>query len=298
MPTTIAVDVTFSILRISFLLRSSTASMTSTRAKPFMKWAGGKGQLLQQLLSRMPESFGSYFEPFVGGGALFFGLSSLGMLKDTYLTDVNEPLIETYKAVRDNVDEVIRNLKTHRNEEDYYYGVRTTAPRKPETRAARLIYLNKTCFNGLYRTNLQGRFNVPFGHYKKPNFCNEDNLRAASAALQDAQIECLEYSDAVRRASEGDFVYFDPPYQPLTKTSSFTTYSRNGFKEEDQERLSETFRDLAGRGVYVMLSNSDTPLIRKLYKDFKPERVYASRSINSKGNKRGKISELVVRSYQ
>lgn len=263
-----------------------------------MKWAGGKGQLLQQLLARMPDSFGSYFEPFVGGGALFFGLSSLGMLKETYLTDVNDPLIETYKVVRDNVDEVIRHLKTHRNEEDYYYHVRASTPRKPETRAARLIYLNKTCFNGLYRTNLQGQYNVPFGHYKKPNFCNEENLRAASAALQGAQIECFEYSDAVSRAAEGDFVYFDPPYQPLTKTSSFTTYSRNGFKEEDQVRLSETFRDLASRGVHVMLSNSDTPLIRKLYKDFKPERVYANRAINSKGDKRGKISELVVRSYR
>jgi DNA adenine methylase len=263
-----------------------------------MKWAGGKRQLLQQLLPRLPDSFGTYFEPFVGGGALFFGLSSLGILKDTYLTDVNDPLIETYKSVRDKVDEVIRHLKTHRNEEDYYYEVRTSAPRKPETRAARLIYLNKTCFNGLYRTNLQGRFNVPFGHYKKPNFCNEENLQAASAALQDAKIDCLEYSDAVSQAKRGDFVYFDPPYQPLTKTSSFTSYSRNGFKEEDQERLSETFRELADRGVYVMLSNSDTPLIRKLYNDFNPERVYASRNINSKGNKRGKISELVVRSYQ
>ncbi|MDP6118439.1 MAG: DNA adenine methylase [Planctomycetota bacterium] len=272
--------------------------MTSTRARPFMKWAGGKGQLLPELLARMPGRFGTYFEPFVGGGALFFGLSSLGMLKKTLLSDVNEPLIGTYQAVRDNVDGVIHHLKTHRNEEDYYYGVRARNPRKPETRAARLIYLNKTCFNGLYRTNLQGGFNVPFGKYKKPNICNEKNIQAASAALQDAQIECLEYSDAVSRARKGDFVYFDPPYQPLTKTSSFTTYSRNGFKEEDQVRLSETFRELAERGVYVMLSNSDTPLIRKLYKDFKPERVFASRNINSKGNKRGKISELVVRSYR
>ncbi len=272
-----------------------------TQARPFLKWAGGKGQLLPELTARLPQTFAAYHEPFVGSGALFFELASRGTLTRVYLSDVNQSLIDAYLAVRDEVDQVIRLLQAHRNghSREYYYTVRALDPARlpPAERAARVIYLNKTCYNGLYRENRRGQFNVPFGRYTNPTICDEDNLRAASCALQRVDIAQGSYASVIDRARPGDFVYFDPPYHPLSATSSFTAYDRNGFTEDDQRRLRDVFADLTRRGVYAMLSNSDTPLIRKLYADFNVDRVYASRSINSKGSRRGKIAELIVRSY-
>jgi DNA adenine methylase len=274
---------------------------TGIKPRPFLKWAGGKGRLLPDLIARLPESFAAYHEPHVGSGALFFELASRGLLSHAYLSDTNQPLIDTYLAVRDQVEEVIAILKKHarKHDQDYYYLVRALDPSRLSlaARAARVIYLNKTCYNGLYRENRRGQFNVPFGRYKNPTICDAVNLRAVSRTLQAVNIERRSYVSVLERAQPDDFVYFDPPYHPLSATSSFTAYDRNGFTEADQCALRDVFAELARRGVYVMLSNSDTPLIRELYAGCNIERVYASRAINSNSSKRGKITELIVRSY-
>jgi DNA adenine methylase len=274
---------------------------TGIKPRPFLKWAGGKGQLLPDLIARLPESFAAYHEPHVGSGALFFELASRGLLSEAYLSDTNQPLIDTYLAVRDQVEEVIAILKKHtrKHDQDYYYLVRALDPSRLSlvARAARVIYLNKTCYNGLFRENRRGQFNVPFGRYKNPTICDAANLRAVSRTLQAVDIERRSYASVLERAQPGDFVYFDPPYHPLSATSSFTAYDRNGFSADDQRTLRDVFAELARRGVYIMLSNSDTPLIRELYAGFNIERVYASRAINSNSSRRGKITELIVRSY-
>lgn len=268
-------------------------------ARPFLKWAGGKTQLLPELLARLPAEIRRYHEPFVGSGALFFALRARGLAARAYLSDANEPLVETYKAIRDDVEGVIAALARHRNEETHFYRVRDLDPSTltPAERAARLIYLNRTCFNGLYRENRSGRFNVPFGRYARPRICNETNLRAVSSALKRVCISRRDYASVLDLAKPGDFVYFDPPYQPVSATSSFTSYDRHGFGEEDQRRLRDVFARLASRGVSVMLSNSDTPLVRELYAGFRIDRVWASRAINSKGDRRGKVAEVIVLGY-
>jgi DNA adenine methylase len=274
---------------------------TGVRPRPFLKWAGGKKRLLPELIARLPERLAAYHEPHVGSGALFFELASRGVLTQVYLSDVNQSLIDTYVAVRDHVEEVISILKKHqkKHDRDYYYVVRAIDPsRLPLAgRAARVIYLNRTCYNGLYRENKAGQFNVPFGRYRNPTICDVINLHSVSCALNGIDIARRGYASVLERAAPGDFVYFDPPYYPLSATSSFTAYDRNGFTEDDQQNLRDVFAALAQRGVCVMLSNSDTPLIRKLYADFRIDRVLASRSINSKGNRRGKIAELIIRNY-
>jgi DNA adenine methylase len=247
---------------------------------------------------RAPRAFRAYHEPFVGGGALFFELRALGRLRGpVVLSDRNPPLMEAYGAIRDRAGAVIRHLKRHRNDEDHFYRVRAQDPGSlsPAARAARIIYLNRTCFNGLYRENRAGRFNVPFGRYANPRICDEDNLRAVARALRGVDLSCAPYDAVLDAAEERDFVYFDPPYQPLSRTSSFTAYHREGFGPEDQERLRDAFAALAARGVHVLLSNSDTPLIRKLYRGFRIDQVHAARAINSKGDRRGKVAELIIR---
>jgi len=264
-------------------------------ARPFLKWAGGKTQLLAELLARVPSSFGRYHEPFVGSGALFFAIRAGARVK-ACLSDANGPLIEAYKAIRGDVDGVIAALGRHRNTETRFYRVRALDPAElpPAERAARLIYLNRTCFNGLYRENRSGRFNVPFGRYVRPRICNEANLRAVAHALRGVSIAQRGYATALRVAKPGDFVYFDPPYQPVSATASFTAYDRGGFGEADQRRLAEVFAELGSRGVRVMLSNSDTPLVRELYAAFRVDRVWAARAINSRGDRRGKVPEVIV----
>jgi len=261
-----------------------------------LKWVGGKGQLLPELTKLVPANFDAYHEPFVGGGALFFELAVQGKITTAYLSDINYSLIDVYTGLRDCVDDVIKTLKRHRHDEDYYYKIRALQPDKlslPE-RAARVIYLNKTCYNGLYRENRSGEFNVPFGRYKNPTICDEPNLRAVSRILQSVCIERRHFSSVLDVAQLSDFVYFDPPYHPISSTANFTSYDRNGFGEEDQIQLRDIFSELTLKGVKAMLSNSDTPFIRKLYTNFSISRIYASRAINSKADSRGKVAEVIV----
>jgi DNA adenine methylase len=278
---------------------TNTAFQPSVRVKdaaPFVKWVGGKRALLPELAARYPARFNRYFEPFLGGGAVFFHLQP----ERAILADYNAELIETYTAVRDQVDALIRHLASHRNDEDYYYALRAQDPAtlEPLERASRLIYLNRTCFNGLYRVNARGDFNVPFGKHKNPTICNEPGLKAASLALQDTALHHRSYDKVLDEAQAGDFIYFDPPYHPRTTTSNFTNYTAGSFSEADQAALRDTFRVLADRGCKVMLSNSDTPLIRDLYADFHVEVVMAPRFVNRDASKRGPVSELVVRNYR
>jgi len=271
-------------------------------AKPFLKWAGGKGQLLPELEARVEAArpFGRYHEPFVGGAALFFALSNAdGLGRGACLSDSNPNLIEAYRGVRDRVDELIPLLKKHetRHSRDYYYQMRAAAPKTQAARAARVVYLNRTCYNGLYRENSRGEFNVPMGRYQNPRVCHEENLRAAARALQEAEVECRPFETVLERAVEGDLVYFDPPYHPVSRTSSFTAYDRGGFGEDQQRRLAEVFAALAGRGVKVILSNSMTELVRELYGGFRIEEVYARRAVNSMAGRRGPVPEALVTSF-
>ena len=238
---------------------------------------------------------GKYFEPFLGGAAVFFHLNH----PQSFLSDTNRELVELYQVVKQEVEGLIEVLQIHKYERTYYYGVRSQNPLTltPVQRAARLIYLNKTCFNGLYRVNSKGQFNVPFGRYKNPNICDPEGLRAASKALRQADISIGDFESILGKAEKGDFVYFDPPYHPMTKTSSFTSYTAGNFGEPEQRRLAEVYARLAERGCYVMLSNSDTPLIRELYCRFHIHEIRANRAINSKPERRGKITELLIVNY-
>jgi DNA adenine methylase len=269
----------------------------ATRAKPIIKWAGGKSQLISAFAPYLPgrDEIRHYYEPFIGGAAVFFYLQH----PRSFLSDSNTELIELYQTVRDNVDGLIKELKKHRNDEAYFYKVRAQVAKKltPVERAARFVYLNKTCYNGLYRVNSQGQFNVPFGNYKNPNICDVAGLHAASLALQSAEMSVADFEAAVAKAASGDLVYLDPPYQPLSKTSSFTSYTATRFDDAEQRRLASLYRELDRRGCRVMLSNSNAPLIRELYRDFRLIEVLANRAINSKADGRGKIVELLIVNY-
>ncbi len=267
--------------------------------RPFLKWAGGKSQLLPELESRLPARFNDYHEPFVGGGALFFRLWSTGRLRRAHLSDANAELINVWRRIKTNLPEVIAALRTHEggNDPETFYRVRAIDPAQlsAPARAARILYLNRTCFNGLYRENSRGRFNVPFGRYANPRILDEENLRAAARALRNATIRQDGFDAVQERARPGDLVYFDPPYHPLSSTSSFTDYSRGGFTQEDQAKLADLFTQLAGRGVHVVLSNSSAPFILKLYaKRGRIHRVRARRAINSKAERRGAVTELII----
>ncbi len=267
--------------------------------RPFLKWAGGKGRLIEQYKPYFPQQLQRYCEPFLGGGAIFFHLSD--DCQSAILADLNHELVNVYQCVRDEVEAVIDLLERHRTHhcQTHYYRVRSqTALTSPTQRAARLIYLNKTCFNGLYRENSKGLFNVPMGRYKNPKICDAATLRLASKALQRAEISCAPFTHILEQTLQPhDFAYFDPPYHPISATSNFTGYNRYGFRAEDQIRLHQTFASLANRGVQVMLSNSDCPFIRDLYRDFHIHEIQASRAINSNAKRRGRISELLITSY-
>ncbi len=269
------------------------------KATPFLKWAGGKSQLLPQFQKFFPRKFRRYYEPFLGGGAVFFFLAP----RLATLCDTNAELITTYQVVKDNVEALIAVLRkqySHKNDEKNFYKIRdeTDIAELTDTeRAARLIYLNKTCFNGLYRVNRSGRFNVPFGNYSNPKICDEINLRRASSELRNATLRVCDFEEGVAKAKKGDFVYFDPPYAPLSPTSSFTSYTKDDFGEAEQSRLANVFRELDKRGVLVMLSNSPKPFIIELYRGFHTEFVKANRAINANGNGRGAIDELLVMNF-
>lgn len=280
-------------------------------ARPFIKWAGGKGQLIPELSRRLPPGFRRYHEPFVGGAALFFHMHGAGRLRHgAVLSDYNRELIDCYEVVRDDVEPLITALRWHhqrRLDGEYFRQVRGWdrepgfEKRSKIERAARTIFLNRTCYNGLYRLNRKGQFNAPFGYYKNPLICDPENLRAVSAALRDVELRVGDFGDVLDRAEPGDLVYFDPPYVPVSATASFTHYTGQTFGPDDQRRLASVFAELAARGVYVMLSNSATPLSRELYasneRAVSTSVVLASRKINCDGAKRGSVEELIVCSY-
>lgn len=279
----------------------STLQITK-RAEPFLKWAGGKGQLLRQYEAFFPKEFNDFFEPFVGGGAVFFHLFNTGRLqerKKIFLIDSNEELINCYSVIKEDVEKLIRILNSPKfiSTEERFYKIRAEEPKDRFERAARTIYLNKTCFNGLYRVNSKGKFNVPFGGYKNPLICNSRNLVAVSLALQNVEILYGDFDKCLDLVKKDDFIYFDPPYQPLNKTSSFTSYTKNPFGEKEQAKLNKVFRELDKIDCKVMLSNSDTSFIRKLYRNFRIEVVLAKRAINCKASGRGAIKELVILNY-
>ncbi|QUL99287.1 MAG: DNA adenine methylase [Candidatus Fermentithermobacillus carboniphilus] len=270
--------------------------MQRTSPKPPVKWAGGKTGLIPQFEPLFPrKEFGLYAEPFVGGGAVFFHL----LPPKAILIDSNEELINFYLVVRNNLEELLSDLKKHKNTSEYYYSIRALDPQvlSPVERASRFLYLNKTAYNGLWRVNSQGKHNVPFGRYKNLKIVDEPNLRLVSAALKSAEILCDDFSRVLDFARAGTFVYLDPPYYPLSDTANFTSYTADAFGAQDQERLAGVFKELDKRGCLVMLSNSDTPFIRQLYSGYDIQVVYARRAINCRADRRGPITELVIRNY-
>lgn len=260
-------------------------------ARPFLKWVGGKRSILPILLARMPDEYDTYHEPFLGGGALYFATQP----KDAVLSDINLHLVVTFTQVRDDVDGVIRALKTHasRHSKEYYDNARKRfmKEKEPTKIAALFIYLNKTCFNGLYRVNKAGGFNVPMGDYKNPPILDEPNLRACSKLLQGADI--LQQGFSHTKVHKGDFYYLDPPYH-----ETYEGYASGGFGDAEHEKLAEFCKKIDQKGGYFMLSNSDTPFVRKLYKGYNIEDVSASRSVSCKSHQRGKENELLIRNYK
>jgi DNA adenine methylase len=275
---------------------------------PFLKWPGGKRQLLGELSRHVPERFDRYYEPFVGGGALFFHLSAAGRLnvdaRTAVLGDQNAALIVAYTAVRDDVGPLVRALRRYarlfdtskRNRKRIYYATRAKRipTRYTAASAARTIFLNRTCYNGVYRVNRSGGFNVPIGEHKNPTICDAQNLRACAAALAHTQLVVGDFEASSAGATRGDFWYADPPYVPLSASSDFTAYTKEPFGPAEQERLASLARHLKKKGVHVLLSNSNTPLVRKLYKGFSMKRVLARRSVNSRTDRRGPIYELLI----
>ena len=277
--------------------------MTSVRLiKPFLKWAGGKRQLIPTLLAHLPKKYNVYYEPFVGGGALLFAVQP----KQAVINDVNSELINCYKVIKNSLNELIEELKSYENDKTYYYTVRNWdrdeeyEHKTPIERAARIIFLNKTCFNGLFRVNSQGQFNVPFGSYKNPNILDVAVLEAVSKYLNADHIEFLnlDFQKAVEGTKKGDFVYFDPPYDPISNSAYFTSYNVNGFEKNEQIRLKEAFDSLNFRGCHILLSNAYTDFVVDLYKNYNQTKVSAIRAINSNAKKRGKVDEILVKNYE
>lgn len=265
--------------------------------EPVVKWAGGKRSIRRELLALAPRDLGVYHEPFVGGGVVFFSLAP----DRAVLNDANPDLMGLYHALRDSPEAVMRELdrlQPHVLDPDFYYRVRASDPstQAPPERAARFVYLNKTCYNGLYRVNRRGQFNVPFGRYRRPpRLYDRANLLRVAQLLRRADLLCTDFEEALEGAQKGDFVYLDPPYDPLSETANFTSYTRGSFSEADQRRLARVFQDLDARGCRVLLSNSDTPLIRDLYRGYRITEILAPRNINSDGSGRFRIPELAIR---
>ena len=312
-------------------LKNSQIDLFNTPAKPFLKWAGGKSQLIQDIVLKLPSKYRTsrkipvYIEPFIGGGALFFYLQSTFIIEKSYIADINPDLILTYLVVQKDVDSLIKRLsvmeleyheaETHERT-SLYYSVRDSFNnRKRELNstefssnwiehAADMIFLNKTCFNGLFRQNSKGHFNVPQGSYKNPPICQADTLMAASHALRGTTILLGEFSVIGEHVTSNSFIYYDPPYRPLNQTSSFNSYSKDGFTDEDQIRLADFFKQMDTRGAYQMLSNSDPKVSNpgddffdSLYASYTINRINAKRMINSNASKRGSITELLITNF-
>lgn len=270
---------------------------------PVLKWVGGKRQLIDTFTPLLPDRITSYCEPFVGGGALLFHLQP----NTAYVNDINSDLICVYTVIRDNVDELIDELKQYKNDSEFFYSVRDWdrnadryASLSEIQKAARILYLNKTCYNGLYRVNNSGEFNSPFGNYRNPNIVNEPVLRAVSAYFNSATVyfSSVDYSEVLKNVKKKTFVYLDPPYDPVSETANFTGYSKGGFSKDDQIRLRECCDDLNKRGIKFMLSNSATDFIIEQYSSYNITIVQAKRAINSVASKRGGVDEIVVRNYE
>ncbi len=296
------------------IARNGPTRNEKTLVRPFLKWAGGKGQLLDEITKRLPKGeirsgqIDTYVEPFVGGGAVFFHIARhFPEIRYFYLFDINPDLVACYKAIKTNVEEVIAELKAldttfkrkKTGRKDFFYKIRTqfNTDRDP----AKLIFLNKTCFNGLYRVNSKGLFNVPFGNYKNPNICDEDNLKAVSKVLAKVKIICGDFEKSERFINANTFVYLDPPYRPISPTAGFTSYTKEDFSLRDQVRLAQFCKDIDARDSKFLLSNSDPKnenpkdhFFEDNYSDFTINSVHAIRAINCKGSKRGRIKELII----
>lgn len=274
--------------------------------KPFVKWAGGKRQLIPQIEKQLPEKFGSYFEPFLGGGALLFHLLSKNKNLKGYVSDLNSDLILSYVTIRDYLPGLLKSLQKHSDRyfsdsKSYYYSVRESNPSGKIEKVSRLLFLNRTCFNGLYRVNSKGKFNVPLGRYSHPNIIQEENLTSVNQFLNKSKImiKCQDFSSTVEKAKKGDFVYFDPPYQPISKTANFTSYTNGNFGINDLKRLAKVSNELAKKGVNVLLSNSSSKQVRDLFSDnrWKIIKIEANRAINSASDKRTGHFELLIKNY-
>ncbi|EZQ10603.1 DNA methyltransferase [Candidatus Acidianus copahuensis] len=271
--------------------------------EPILKWAGGKRQLIPFFIDLLPESFEVYYEPFVGGGALLTSLYNMGLIRKAVISDTNADLINLYKLIKEKPNELIEEINrlNPKNTADFYYRARKEFNSIKEfnsRKGALLIYLNRHCYNGLWRVNSRGEFNVPFGRYKNPSMPSKEKILAFHTMLSLVDIRNEDFEYAVKDARRGDFVYFDPPYFPVSETANFTSYVVDGFSYSDQVRLSRVMKELDRRGVQVMLSNSDVKEIRDLYSEFKIYSVEANRFINSDPNKRKGIREIIVLNYE
>lgn len=269
---------------------------------PVVKWVGGKRQIIDQISQYIPKNISTYYEPFFGGGAVLFELQP----KKAIINDINKELINLYEVIKNNTEDLIEDLKSHKNDEEYFYYIRELDRDKtnynsltPIQKASRIIFLNKTCYNGLFRVNKSGEFNAPFGRYKNPNIVNEITIRAVSNYFKKADITFMsrDFAEVLKGARKGAFVYLDPPYDPVSDTASFTGYDKGGFNREEQIRLKTVCDKLNEKGIRFLLSNSSTDFIKDLYADYRIEIVKAKRAINSNGDKRGEIDEVLVMNF-
>ncbi len=274
--------------------------------KPFVKWAGGKRQLLAELEKNFPKQFGTYFEPFLGGGAVLFDLLAKKPNIKCSVSDLNSDLVLAYVTIRDKLGRLIESLETHsknyhKDSTNYYYEVRKQEPKSQIEKVSRLLFLNKTCFNGLYRVNSKGKFNVPLGRYTNPNIVNRENLITASKFLQSEKIKisCRDFESILKDAKKGDFVYFDPPYQPVSDTANFTSYTHRDFTEDDLQRLADLANQLNSKGAHVLLSNSNTKIVKNIFssKKWKVKEIAVNRAINSNSQKRTGHKEILIKNY-
>ena len=274
--------------------------------KPFVKWAGGKRQLIPVLTKNLPKTFETYHEPFLGGGALLFSLLTYKIGYKYKVSDLNSDLVLTYTVIRDRIDDLILSLKNHEenyqtDSKSYYYQVRDSSPKNEIAKTSRLLFLNRTCFNGLYRVNSKGKFNVPIGRYTNPNIVNEDNLRSVNNILKsnNISITCQDFEAVLRTAKKDDFIYFDPPYQPVSKTANFTSYTNKDFTLDDLRRLVQICHDLDSKGCKILLSNSYSKEVISLFskKLWNISKIKSNRSINSDSNKRKGHFEILIKNY-
>lgn len=286
-------------------MKQQYSQLFATAPKPFVKWAGGKRQLITSLEVHLPKKFNTYFEPFLGGGALLFHLLNQSPNLKCNISDLNSDLILAYITIRDKVEQLIESLEKHSgkyfaDQREYYYSVRASAPKNQIEKVSRLLFLNKTCFNGLYRVNSKGQFNVPLGRYTNPSIVNKENLISVSKILQSKNIaiRCQDFTAILDEAKKDDFVYFDPPYQPVSKTANFTSYTKCEFTYKDLERLADLCQKLDKKDCKVLLSNSNTKEVRNLFSsEWKVVEILANRAINSNSKKRTGHSELLIKNY-